>query len=507
VSGALLVAVACALTAFPSQVARAAQFIQAQVTRAFLSAPPVVVSVTNPLPPAGTDGACGSDAAHQDWEEESTLAVNPTNPYNVAAAWIQDWSDAIVVGYSFDGGGSWRNVVVPSSKCTGGPDKYASYSVIDPSLSFGSDGALYLTSTLKVNGDSNIIVNVSHDGGQTWSQPVVVANESGDTVQTAYVEYDNVLADPTRAGDAYLVMGQGDLATFTITPYFSRTTDGGRTWAEPVSLFGSANYVPPPDQLAFSANLFFVRGDKRTGRREELVCVFVQTSRFQDPFYTHGPSSVLVTRSEDQGATWSQPATVADVADVAYVAIPGAAVAPDGSIYVAWETTNYPVCADGEPNCTSIVYSKSVDGGRTWTPRATVVSVAGAPMFAGNKLLAPPNVAVSSDGVIGVAAYDHRNNKASDYPTGDPPHTTDLWFRYSQDGGLSWSNDVHVAGPFDQQSVPDGRTTPPSGDGFLGDYQGMTPAPGGFVLSFAQGQPRASSPPTDIYFARVRLKR
>ena len=483
-------------------VATCAPSSKAQGARIVLNGP-TVVSGAELLPPANAPGWCGSDAAHQDWEEESTIAVNPTNSNNLVVAWIQDWSDAIVTGYSMDGGNTWKNVVAPSSKCTGGPDTYDGYSVIDPSLSFGPDGTLYLTSTLKA-GTSNAIVNVSRDGGKSWSQPIVVATQ-GTWPTSDYIERSIVVADPFRAGNAYLVWNHGTTDN-ALTPRFSRTTDGGKSWTKEISIFDSAGYSLPLGQGTLISQMLFVRGDKRIGRRDELVYVFMEFDVAQDPFFSHGPSSLLAMRSDDYGSSWSGPSVVANPAALGFITGANGGVSPDGStIYLAWQTSRYPACIPGDDTCNSLMFSKSIDGGQSWSAVAPIASSAGSPMFAGNNILLGPNIAVAPDGTVGVMFYDHRNNKLVDNPD-IWAHTTDLWFRYSQNGGLTWSDDLHLAGPFDEQSVPDGRTTPPPENGFLGDYQGMAPAPEGFALSYVLAQPEAATAPSDIFFSRVRVK-
>src|SRR5437868_4074013 len=136
-----------------------------------------LVSGVNLLPPLG----CGSDANHQDWEQEATLAVNPTNPKNLVTAWIQDYEDAIVTAYSTDGGGTWsKNIIVPTNSCTGGLPLLIPGDVLsaaDPWVSFGPDGTAYLAASLveldpasrPITGSFTpvafyIVVNVSRDG-------------------------------------------------------------------------------------------------------------------------------------------------------------------------------------------------------------------------------------------------------------------------------------------------------------------------------------------------------
>ena len=42
------------------------------------------------------------------------MAVNPTNPANVVAVWMQDRFRGLVAGVSLDGGATWRQVVLPA---------------------------------------------------------------------------------------------------------------------------------------------------------------------------------------------------------------------------------------------------------------------------------------------------------------------------------------------------------------------------------------------------------
>jgi hypothetical protein len=44
-----------------------------------------------------------------DWEEEPFLSANPAKAGKLAVAWMQDWSDAIVVGFLTDGGATWTS--------------------------------------------------------------------------------------------------------------------------------------------------------------------------------------------------------------------------------------------------------------------------------------------------------------------------------------------------------------------------------------------------------------
>lgn len=156
---------------------------------------PVLISGENALPPdttPDTAGECGSDPTHQNWEQDNALAVNPINGSNILVAWMQDWSDAIVVGHSTNSGKTWKKSVPKTTRCTWQlagqepPGDFAKLNtVIDPWVTFGpssgpeSPSIAYLTSVAK--SPSSIehpvdatLVNRSTDGGRTWSDPAVL---------------------------------------------------------------------------------------------------------------------------------------------------------------------------------------------------------------------------------------------------------------------------------------------------------------------------------------------
>jgi hypothetical protein len=90
-----------------------------------------------------------------------------------------------------------------------------------------------------------------------------------------------------------------------------------------------------------------------------------------------------MVKSSDGGATWSKPVAVSQIRDIIPVAntafrnnsFPGATVAPDGDLYVTWSS----LMSDSGGLCSSytntgchatVLYSKSTNGGSTWTTAA-----------------------------------------------------------------------------------------------------------------------------------------
>src|SRR3989440_2599188 len=127
---------------------------------------------------------CDSVGPHN----ETTIAVNPTNPANIVAAshtylYNLDKQSAVALLRIFteayvskDGGQSWTNVHPP----------HGSYRFLtDPALAFDADGHLYWSNVASHDSvagafsDVSVIVERSDDGGITWTDPVTVAKGNG----------------------------------------------------------------------------------------------------------------------------------------------------------------------------------------------------------------------------------------------------------------------------------------------------------------------------------------
>ena len=123
-----------------------------------------------------------------------------------------------------------------------------------------------------------------------------------------------------------------------------------------------------------------------------------------------------------------------------------------------------------------IAFSRSTDGGLTWSAPLRVNGGATAPAFL-------PAVAIRDDGVIGVAYYDLRAN------TADPNTLPTLYWLATSSDGATWT-ERQLAGPFDYATA-----ALAGGRYFIGDYMGMTTIGTSFVPFFAQttGDPSSRS--------------
>jgi Neuraminidase (sialidase) len=183
---------------------------------------------------------------------------------------------------------------------------------------------------------------------------------------------------------------------------------------------------------------------------------------------------IQVIRSSDGGTTWSQPIEVAPQASVGVSGLrtgdglPEIAVDPtSGALYVAWEDSSF-----SQNDHDGIVLARSSDGGLTWSAPVEANGAPDVPAFT-------PQIAVASDGTVGVFYYDLRADGRAT-----------AWLASSHDRGATWS-DEQLSGAFDQTIANVGAYA------FLGDYEGLVARGTDLVPLFAIAF--RPEDPTDIF--------
>ncbi len=426
-------------------------------------------------------------------EVEPTLAVRGSN---VIGMWHEDrWSNGgahgIGVGASSNGGTSFTNSAMRWGACVPGtPAALAQYlRNSDPWVSFGPDGTAYASglgfNLGYPNWNNAIVVARSTDGGQTWDHEQAIPG----AVFTQFAQSTDknaTTADPTRNGTAYTVWDtlieptdnpddNPHTAAYTGPAYFSKTTDGGRTWSQAKVI------IDTQQRQQTIGNIIVV--DPRNGDLYNFTALIVPPNT---PFRgTHSRTEFAFVKSTDGGGTWTQPQAIVDANSLGVIdpntgerlrvgdGLEEVAIDANGKLYMVWETsTNYiknvkqsRVLWDDQ-----ILLTTSSDGGATWAKPVVVHQLAsGLPTFT-------PMVAVSG-GTVAVTYYDVRNLTAGQ--TANLP--TDYFVKYSTDGGATFGSEQRLT-----PTSFDSRTAPVARGFFLGDYEGLQPMGTGFAAMFVK---------------------
>jgi hypothetical protein len=440
----------------------------------------------------GLAGQTGTNYRHS--EVEPWIEVNPTDPDSIAGIWQQDrWSNGgargLVAGVSTDGGATWQSVVIPGlSHCSGGIFERAT----DPWLSFAPNGELYSMSLSFDNTTSAnaLLVNESDDGGLTWSPPTAIVDGSDGF---GFNDKNSLTADPNDPNYVYATwqrVGQ---------TWFTRSTTAATT--DP-ALWEPARAIHVPS------------GGQRTIGHQIVVLPESDGGDLVNGFTLFGKGNkryIAVLRSEDHGATWTGPITVS-TQDTVGIAdpetshnvrtgnfLPDFAVDPTGAVYAVWQDARFDPASGkgkgGRRRHDSIAFSKSTNGGLTWTPPIKVNQTP-TDISSGNQQAFTASVDVSNDGTVSVTYYDFRNN-TSDAGT----LLTDYWAVHCHSSTSScatdpggWSESRVTDAPFDMSEAPD------ASGWFVGDYEGLDSEGGSYLPFFSQTHP---GDPATIFFRRV----
>ncbi len=339
--------------------------------------------------------------------EEVTIAINPVNPLNLAAGANLDY-----YYYSMNGGLTWNEGHLTSSLGVWG----------DPSVTFDASGNLYYAhlSNPTVGGYwlDRIVVQKSIDGGMNWNDgaeaglnPPKEQDKEWISVDMTGSPYHNTLYMAWTEFDNYGSTNPADSSRIL----FSRSTDAGGSWMQPVRVCDTAGNCLDGDSTVEGA---------------------VPTVGPQGEVYVSwaGPRGILFDKSLDGGSTFGRdifvtsqpggwdfsvsgiyrcnglPVTACDVSNSPF----------RGNIYVLWSDQR-----NGSTN-TDVFIIKSVDGGDSW---GNVVRVNND--TSRRQQFFPWMAIDDSTGYIYVVFYDRRNTN------GD---ATDVYVAKSTDGGESFTN-------------------------------------------------------------------
>ncbi|TMC93822.1 MAG: exo-alpha-sialidase, partial [Chloroflexi bacterium] len=274
--------------------------IVATISSGLVHAASLVTVSGNPSPYTGCSTAGQPGTVSVNAEVEPWVSVNPANPKNIIGVWQQDrWNNGgaqgLVAGSSSNGGTTWSESTLPFSGC--------------------APGAI-LDSTISGNNDTGVATVTSSDGGKTWGNGRLIKSDQGTSpifeVSHFFNDKESITADPLHAGTAYVVWDRlvapshsPDAAlhahAFRGPSWFSKTTDGGKTWT------GTRAIFDPGQNSQTIGNVVVV--DPRTGVLYDFFELFQTTG---SPNFTPRGLSVGFISSSYGGSTWSQPKVVSN---------------------------------------------------------------------------------------------------------------------------------------------------------------------------------------------------
>jgi hypothetical protein len=446
------------------------------------------------LTPASPDPI--QDYVQPDTQIEPSIAVNPANPLNVVTAYqegrIADGGDA-TQGFatSFDGGATWTQGELPG--LTTYPGQGGSFErASDAVVAFGPNNTVYANSLVfDMNTDnglrSGMAVNVSKDGGRTWSKPVILQDDQlGGLNDKNWVVVDNSDAPGHHKGRVYVVW---DRVAPVVYDYCDHDCDQLGNWLPNLQTVPGLVF---PGQGIGAYPVVLNSGGLGIVMESDFPGIPTTPPSIDEPEPGSNGSQVIVAAPAAGSTPYPAPLaftppikiavndSAGTPAQRASDGLPAAAVDPSsGAVYAVWDDTRFRT--DGVNDA---VISKSTDGGTTWSAPTRVNP--GSKTDKVNHYNV--TVAVGEDGAVHVA-YRQRDQSGTS-PLFTP--TIDTYYQESRDGGKTFSAPLQV------NTVPSNAYYDAfSRDGsFEGDYN-QTASSGGYTYIVRdQGQPAfAGEPP------------
>ena len=268
--------------------------------------------VSGPSPFAScTIGGPGTNYVNA--EVEPWVDVNPADPTNIIGVFQQDrWSNGgahgLVAGVSHDGGVSWSRSWAHFSLCSGGTaangGDYERAS--DPWVSFGLSGTAYQVAISfdQTTFRNGVLVSRSTTGGNTWDEPISLIR---DTDGNVFNDKESVTADPANASLAYAVWDRLVFPTSeraNVIAGFVTSAFRGPVWFSRTTNGGNSWEA---------ARQIFDPGQENQTIGNEIVVLpngtlvdgFDEFHAAQNAKKLRG-LSVRIIRSADKGLTWSR---------------------------------------------------------------------------------------------------------------------------------------------------------------------------------------------------------
>lgn len=390
---------------------------------------------------------------------EVSIAINPKNPDNMIAASFQTGLPPKPRAGSyhyvtFDGGKTWKTVPTPDPKnLVQGDDVVA----------FSSDGIAYhvhlsfdgIRSARPPRAENGMIVNVSKDGGNSWTDGTAAINHINTVIpfeDKPGLVVDNAPASHSK-GNVYLAWTRFDVYGSSNPEhhsqiYFTRSTDQGQTFSMPFRISDMGGDCLDGDNTVEGAV-------PAVGPNGEVYVVWA------------GPLGLVMDKSLDGGLTFGKDKVIGNIPggwDFSIEGLDRANGMPvtgvdlsngpnKGTLYVNW--------IDARNGDQDVFVMSSRDGGETWS---APVRVNDDPVRNGKAQFFTWMAIDPADGSINVIFYDRRDGTGTQ---------TGVTLARSVDGGKTFVNHKVDLPPFNANPRV-----------FFGDYSSVSAYEGRVVPAF-----------------------
>jgi hypothetical protein len=298
--------------------------------------------------------------------------------------------------------------------------------VTDPVVAYDKMHNVWMISSLGLEDPgpdgAAVVINRSTDGGLTWGNPVTVSEApAGADYDKNWVACDNTSSSPFYGHCYHTWDDFGDGDRILM----STSTDGGLTWSAPI----------------MTAKRVYGLGGQPVVQPDGDVIV---------PAANAFETSIIAFRSTDGGQSWGDEVIVAHVREHGEPGnlrdgpLPSAEIGSDGRVYTVWDD-----CRFSKGCKTNAIVISTSDDGVNWTDVRRVPINDGGDHFI-------PGIAVraGSPTRLGLTYYSYADPTCGG--KGTPECELQVGYVQSNDGGGHWSNpQTLTANPFPVTWTPD----------------------------------------------------
>jgi len=330
---------------------------------------------------------------------------------------------ATAIGWatSSDGGTTWSHGFLPGLTAGNGNGPYSAAS--DPAVAYDAKHGVWMIASLPINSSETpaVVVSRSTDGGFTWNDPVSVGPNVGSSDKN-WIVCDSTSTSPFY-GNCYV---EWDNPANGDEILMSTSSDGGLTWGAATATANKSTGI----------------GGQPLVQPNGTVVV---------PIEIFGMSAFSSTNG---GASWSAPVSIAniqshtDAGGIRSGPLPSAAVDGAGTVWVVWEDCRF----RSKCSTNDLVYSTSSNG-TTWS-KVTRVPIDSTTSTVDHFIPGIGIDPVTSGATAHVAIHYYFYSKSSCTKS-----TCQLYVGYisSHNGGSTWNAPTKLAGPMQLGWLPNSQ--------------------------------------------------